>query len=354
MRKASRNGVIRRLTDPNYLLAPWLEKHVAADDPLRHGFVPCGSDLRDFSIIFDRGCWHVFYIDLRHGKSSRRPDNFTFIGHASTTNFQQWTVHEPALHIVPGTWEGGHIGPAHVVPVKNNRSFNDKAGYRVRFVMIYTGISRSLAQRTGMAFSRDLFRWDRYEGNPVLEPEHFGWALWARGSMSNCRDPYVLQHRGRYILYYTALRKDGQACIAAAGSSDLENWRDLGPVLTRPASLHRSPAMLESACVHPLGRRYVLFYSYEGHTWFTISSNPERFDSAGERLVEGLWGLKVVKATRDRWLVAFFRESTGKVGGAALFSGRDFGRSFARFPMRKIYGVSASRRPATTSAVDIR
>ena len=239
--RARREEIIRRLSDANYVLAPWVRNQVVGDNPLRDGFVPNGSDLRDFSIVYDNGRYHVFYIDVRHGKSSRRPDNITFIGHASTPDFQHYEVHEPMMHIVPGTWEGGHIGPPYVFPIAPNRRLDNLAGVSVRFVAVYTAISRSLAQSMGMAFSNDLHHWVRYDGNPILQPAHFDWAVWSRTTLSNCRDPHVLQLSDQYILYYTALQRDGDMCIAAAQSTNLEDWKDLGPVHTRPFARSRRP-----------------------------------------------------------------------------------------------------------------
>ena len=85
--QARRREIIRKLSDPEYVQAQWVVSQVVSDNPLRDGFVPKGSDLRDFSIVYDKGRYHLFYIDIRHGKSSRRPDNMTFIGHASTPDF---------------------------------------------------------------------------------------------------------------------------------------------------------------------------------------------------------------------------------------------------------------------------
>jgi hypothetical protein len=313
--RARREEVIRKLSDANYVLAPWVKSQVVNDNPLRDGFVPKGSDLRDFSIVYDKGRYHVFYIDVRHGKSSRRPDNFTFIGHASTSDFQDYEVHEPMMHIVPGTWEGGHIGPPYVFPIEGNSRLDEMAGFSVRFVSIYTGISASLAQSMGMAFSSDLRRWVRYDGNPILQPAHFDWAVWSRTTLSNCRDPSVLQLKNRYILYYTALQKDGDMCVAAAESTNLEDWKDLGPVHTRPFC-EVSPAMLESSCVHPIGDKFVLFYTQKGGTRYVISDNPTKFpNDEATMLIEGYWNVELVKKLGNRWLTGVFKAQTATEPG---------------------------------------
>lgn len=309
---------IQQLTDPNFILAPYMERQVDTDDPIRDGFVPIGSDLRDFTVVRDRGRYHVFYIDIRHGKHSRRPDNPFFISHASTRDFMAWDVHDPALQAVAGTWEAGRVGAPYVFAVNRSKGLDAIAGMPVRFVMIYTGLSKRLCQSLGMAFSNDLVYWVRYDTNPIFQPDHLPWAHWSRDRLSNCRDPHVLKLGRRYLLYYTALQNDADPCIAAAESKDLENWRDLGPVISRPFGT-RMPAMLESACVHPLKKKFVLSYTHLEGTWLSVSDDPLQFEP-GRLLVKGYWAMELVRVKGDRWLVAFFRQHTRARCGA-LFLG---------------------------------
>lgn len=313
-----RREVIRRLTDPEYILAPYLTRTTATDDPIRDGFVPVASDLRDFTVVAYRGRYHVFYIDIRHGKHSRRPDNPFFIAHCSTRDFMTWDIHEPPILPVAGTWEGGRTGAPYVFPVRRSARLDDVAGIPVRFVMFYTGLSRRLCQSLGMAFSSDLMHWVRYDTNPVFQPANLDWAEWSRDRLSNCRDPHVMKLGRRYILYYTALQKDGDPCVAAAESTDLENWRDRGPVLALPFAAPM-PAMLESSCVHPLGDRFVLSYTQHEGTWISVSDDPFRFEE-GAMLVKGFWAMEKVAVKGNRWLVAFFRQHT-KTRPGALFLG---------------------------------
>jgi len=318
--RARREALLEQYTDADFSLAPWLSKQVAASDPLRDGFVPIGSDLRDFSIIKHEQTYHVYYTDVRHGKSSRRPDNLHYVGHASTANFTDWQVHRPALFIAPGTWEGAHIWAPYVFAIEPSKRFNRLAGIPVRFVMMYTGLSASLTQSLGMAFSSDLHHWVRYDGNPAWQPVGCDWACWSKTRLANCRDPHVLKCGDRYLMYYTALRNDADCCVALAESTDLENWRDCGPVLTRPIA-ERSPGITESSCVHPIGDRYVLFYSQDESTRYCISDNPYHFES-GEPdpvLVKEHWGIEVVERKGEQWLVALFRRSSDGSPGALFW-----------------------------------
>lgn len=316
-----RQEIICRYTDPDFTLAPWLLNHTVHKDSIRNGFIPKGSDIRDFSIIKNKHTYHVFYTDVRHGKSSRRPDNIHFVGHASTSNFTDWQVHRPALFIAPGTWEGGHIWAPYVFAIAPNERFDQLTGISVRFVMMYTGLSATLTQSLGMAFSSDLHNWVRYDGNPAWQPVGCDWAHWSKTRLANCRDPHVLALNDRYLMYYTALRSDADSCVALAESTDLENWQDRGPVLTR-AIAEQSPGMTESACVHPIGDRYVLFYSQDESTRYCLSESPYRFETGVEdpSLIKDFWGLEVVEQISGRWLVTLFRRQTNQRPGA-LFLG---------------------------------
>lgn len=218
----------------------------------------------------------------------------------------EWDVHEPALQPVAGTWDAGRAGAPYVFAVTRSKRLDEVAGIPVRFVMIYTGLSRRLCQNLGMAFSNDLLHWVRYDTNPIFQPTNLAWAEWSRDRISNCRDPHVLKIGRRYLRYYTALQKDADVCIAAAESTDLENWHDLGPVISRPIG-RSTPAMLESSCVYPLGKKFVMTYTHLGGTWLSISDDPLHFENRS-MLIKGYWAMEQVCIKANRWLVAFFRQ----------------------------------------------
>ena len=62
--RSKRQEVIRRLTDPDYILANYLDNYLVSANPIRDGFLPRGSDFRDFSIVEHRGSYHAFFIDV--------------------------------------------------------------------------------------------------------------------------------------------------------------------------------------------------------------------------------------------------------------------------------------------------
>jgi len=295
--KPAPDEVIRKLTDP-LGVAPWMLEP-ETDDFVRDGFAPRGVDLRDFCIFRAGDLWHIIYTDFRMNQHSRAPGQGVSFGHAVTRDFADWQTLESALFIDPGAWDGRAIWAPYVI---------EHDGIHHLF---YTGLNSNLAQSIGLATSRDLKRFERHPGDPVLVPERFEWCLWSRVGLSNCRDPHVLQLGDRFHLYYTALCKSGEVCVAAAESNDLVDWRDLGPVIRMlPDDLDTSPICLESSFVLPFKDRYVLSYSYDRAIHVNISDDPLHFDPANSvRVLEGHLGLeKVMDLNADGWLVAFFSQ----------------------------------------------
>jgi len=178
-----------------------------------------------------------------------------------------------------------------------------------------------MAQTLCLATSKDLFEWRRYDCNPMFTPEHLPWARWKRTELSNCRDPHVMVRGDELLLYYTALCRDGQVCVACARSEDMENWDDLGPVYHLLPKIGVSPLCLESACVHPFGGKYVLFFCHDNATRYVTSDTPTDFRGQEHSLVwDSFWGLEVVEQKQDCALVCAFKKAK-LTGDARLFFG---------------------------------
>jgi hypothetical protein len=301
--------VIQVLTTPLALRPEFLDPGPEAADYVKFGFAPRGSDLRDFSIIRHDGIYHLFYIDLRRDQHSRTPTQGTIIGHSSSSDLITWQVHEPAIMVKPDSCESAHVYAPYVVKWNNE------------FHMIYSGQNKKLAQTLCRASSKDLFDWRRYDCNPMFTPEHLPWARWKRTELSNCRDPHVFLHGDDLLLYYTALCRDGQVCVACAKSRDMENWEDLGPIYHFLPRIGASPLCLESSCVHQIGGKFVLFFSYDNATRYTESESPTDFRGRPHHPVwEGHWALEVVARKDNRLLVASFKKAR-LTGDARLFFG---------------------------------
>lgn len=192
-------------------------------DPATGGFRPLSGSVADFTAIEKAGRFHFFYIERRLTEATPfYPGNEIYFGHASSADFAAWEVHDPVLLVRPGTWEGAHVWAPFVIPWKG------------RYLMAYTGLNDRLSQDIGLAFSDDLFRWERWEGNPVSPCRDRSWSFWRADGIASCRDPHLLEHDGKLLMTYTANTCDGRSCIALAESADGLRWDDRGPILLGP------------------------------------------------------------------------------------------------------------------------
>ncbi len=291
--------VIAKLSDP-HAVKPWMLAP-DTDDYVRDGFAPRGVDLRDFCLIWKDGRCHFFYHDMRLKQNSRTYGQGIMISHAATDNFVDWEVYGGLFLPDEGHWDGRAAWAPNIVE-------HDGAYY-----MFYTGLNYKLAQSIGIAVSNDLMRFDRYPGNPVMVPGFFDWCLWSREGLSNCRDPHIFVKDNKFYLYYTALCKTGEVCVAAAESENLFDWQDCGPVVRfLPERIDSSPLCLESAFVHEHRGRYVLSYSHDGAVWLNYSDDHLSFNHCDSfRVWEGHLAIEKVMelhSNPDVWLVCAFNQ----------------------------------------------
>lgn len=191
-------------------------------DP-RHGFRPVGGSVSDFCTIAHQGVQHFFGIERRLQEATPfYPGHEIYFFHASTVDFITWQVHDPALLIRPGTWEGGHLWAPAVIRWKDG------------FVMAYTGVNAVGSQDIGLAFSTDLVHWERSPHNPISPVKGRDWGYWREDAIASCRDPHLFMVGDRLHMTYTANTRLGASCVALASSTDLRQWQCHGPILTGP------------------------------------------------------------------------------------------------------------------------
>ena len=194
-------------------------------DILKKGFRPVGGSLADFGTARHNGRDHFFYIERRLQEGTPfYPGHEIYFGHASTPDFFEWEVHDPALVIRPGTWEEAHLWAP--VLLRNGDEF----------IMAYTGLNRHLCQNIGLASSKDLFDWKRWPSNPISPAKGASWSYWREDDICSCRDPDLFRHKGRVWMPYTANTKEGATCIALSSTADFKKWKDHGPILVGAAS----------------------------------------------------------------------------------------------------------------------
>ncbi len=132
--------------------------------------------------------------------------------------------------------------------------------YRRRFYDFYNAAEGGLEQ-TGVAFSSDLHRWKRYDGNPVLRLRPDGY------DAVFCSDPKVYRDGDHWMMWYFGVGRNG-AHIMAAFSVDLLHWTALPEPLYRagghPGGLDRQFAHKTSLVYDPSRKCWFLFYCAVG------------------------------------------------------------------------------------------
>ncbi len=262
------------------------------EDWLKTGYAPQGYYLKDFCIIKTDEGFHLFHIAGTPGVSCCLPGNEIWFGHGVTKGFLNWRTLSPCFYIQPGSWDAGHVFAPHVL-ARNGT-----------FWMFYTGCGIDNTQRIGAAISDDLQSWKRVSGKPVIRPEEFDWAFCPTEKGSACRDPHVCKWGDEYSMYYTAVTKQGKACVARAISSDLVNWTDAGLAYVSAGSAH-----CESSNVQKQDGIYLLFFGGHYEYWsYVISDNPNVWPSqAPIPLKKGITAMEVIRRNENRWLVAYFK-----------------------------------------------
>ncbi|MFH0965741.1 MAG: hypothetical protein V2A58_17220 [Planctomycetota bacterium] len=242
-------------------------------------FDPRDHYINDHCLVRDdRGLWHLFYIyfprDSRRSAGGRLEYG---IGHATSPDLIHWKEVGICLREDPGAWDADAIYAPYV-----HRS--PKGAY----VMLYCGSGDS-TQRIGAATSDDLAHWEKHDRNPVITPATT-WSGWVDTGYHSCRDPHVLEIApGRFLCYYTAdLARSASpdaspaCCIAAAESSDLLRWRDLGPVCVAPKNFSGpGQVMMESPGVlfrdHDGAKSYLLHFTHRFGVSYVTSPDPLSF-----------------------------------------------------------------------------
>lgn len=287
-------------------------------DVIGEGFRPVSGRVADFCVAERDGGYHFFYIERRIQEGTPfYPGNEIYFGHASTPDFLDWEVHDPVMLIRPDSWEEAHVWAPFILPRGD------------LFVMFYTGVNRHISQNIGLAFSRDLFEWQRWERNPISPCKRRSWAFWREDGISSCRDPHVFEHKGRIWMTYTANTREGASCVALASTSDLVAWHDHGPVLVGPADGYEPrlegghpQGSLESSNLHFHGGRWFLHVNAairdtSIRNWVFESDRMDRFEMSGGR---EFWrdggGIEIVKEAGSRSLLAGFSGGCIRFGEA--------------------------------------
>ncbi|MCB1163343.1 family 43 glycosylhydrolase [bacterium] len=211
-----------------------------------------GNQCKDHALVKLDSLYHLFYI---HSLPPVPPDYLRserWLGHLTSADLVHWTRQDsilPVSEVQPQSWEGKFIWAPKVIKDPGSSDW----------FLFYTGVSETITQQTGLAYSSDLYDWNRWPLNPIYHPG--SWAAWTVGLWSNCRDPEIFHEDGSpyWYLLNTATTSGNLGAISFARSQTLVNWTDETPLF-----VNDSVAVLESAQLFTWGGLYHLLFTEEG------------------------------------------------------------------------------------------
>lgn len=227
--------------------------------PLKGRFTEPGTALVDHSFIEADGKMHLFYNRGYIGYEWDTMPVYT-VGHAVTYDLINWRIEPPVVSVDKDMHENYQVWAPGVAKKGDT------------FYMYYTGVNINVAQAICLAASKDLYKWDKYEKNPVVKPG--AWCPWSLDHWSDCRDAMVfVDDDGRAYMYYcTSKYNDNGAgpAVGIASSDDMINWRDEGAY-----TFDICDVALESPFVMKRNGNYYMFYTNCNYgTAYAVSDNP--------------------------------------------------------------------------------
>ncbi len=225
----------------------YIEALERGEFPLKGMSCEPGCSTSDLCFIEDEhGVLHVFYNRYETGYDwgDRGCDT---LGHATTTDLINWDICRPVLTIDNHSFEDCQIWSPGIIKHGDT------------YFMYYTGVNFSTSEAGCLATSKDLFNWEKYEGNPIVVPGE--WSPWRKDQWSDCRDGMVFDgENGKYYQFYCAVEKkengEHRSVLGVATSTDLYHWHDEGPF-----KLEQRPVVSESPFIqkNPVnGKFYML------------------------------------------------------------------------------------------------
>jgi sucrose-6-phosphate hydrolase SacC (GH32 family) len=250
------------------------------------------------------------------------------VGHATSMDLVQWTVHDDTLAPAAGRWDDLAIWTGSV-----------QRGGDGLWRFYYSALSTEGGlgtedQRIGVAVSSDLFSWARAGEGPLIVPD----ARWyhtlagAPGRSCTWRDPFVFADPDGAGWHMLITARAGRVprlrsgVLAHARSADMRDW-ELQPPLSRPAGFGE----LEVAQVRIV----------EGQPLLVFTCQPERqSDEQVARFGRFATWYVVGDSLTGPWDVGTARPfvSEPQLSAAPLVQGRDGGWVFLGFRSTELTG----------------
>ena len=180
------------------------------------------------------------------------------IGICTSRDLIDWDLHAPCLCAGDGAeWERGGLYKSCLIKHEGT------------FTMFYNAKNRASpwVEQIGVATSRDLVRWERRPGNPVVE-------VGPEGAFDDVfvSDPAVFELDGTWVMFAYTLGSDGYARDSVAFSADLVHWKKSGEVLIDVGP----PGSIDSRYAHKPG-----IIAHDGRLYHFYCAVTEALDGEG-------------------------------------------------------------------------
>lgn len=180
-----------------------------------------GEYIKDYFIFKEEDTYHLFYNVGEAGATQdwQESGNEKAFGHATSKDLNNWENHPRILHVQPNSWEGQVVSAPSVLE------------HQGTYYMVYTGFDDRVfgKQSIGLAISKDLFNWERYEGNPIYTA--LDWTMISPEGWTDLRDAHIIRYKDEFLMFTMTTTTEGEGAIALAASPDAREWTDLGPAL---------------------------------------------------------------------------------------------------------------------------
>ena len=191
---------------------------------------------------------HLFYLTCT---SDIPRHTYWSIGHAVSQDLTTWQ--DEGIILTPGptnSWDG--TCPATGSVIKHGDTY----------WMAYTGNYGGPEPTIGLAHSKDLYQWQKYESNPVLRSDGIQYSLAPNQAWNKprWRDPFLFIENGIIHQFITAATcgNPNAGAVAHATSTDMIHWQ-----IQPPLEVPKIATDLECPKIHRVGDMYILTVSIQ-------------------------------------------------------------------------------------------
>lgn len=197
-------------------------------------------------VIYYKGEYHLFY---QHNPNAPYWDTIHW-GHAKSKDLIHWQ-HLPVA-LVPSS----ELGEKHCFSgcaVINNGTPT------IFYTSVGTGNRhQSVGAQQWMATSKDMVKWEKYPGNPVLTLDIHG-----KLDIREWRDPFIWKEDNTWYMVLGGSH-DGKGCALLYKSANLLDWKFVGKLAEGDDYMWECPNFFR------LGDKYVLIYSPDDQVQYQI------------------------------------------------------------------------------------